>query len=125
MLQKMTVVTQSLTKIEVGLKKKCCSYDDRLDSNKGRSREKLCLHNSRKDNSFESNNSKIEQFQKVVKQLSPDKEMALGLILMFSENFDDTFNSICSVADVEQLIAERTACANSQKAKNLTKDINS
>ena len=70
-----------------------------------------------------SNNSKLEQFHKVIQQLSPVKVMALRLILTSSKNFDDMLDRICSPADVDHLIAERTAYVKSQKTKNLKNDI--
>ena len=97
--------------------------DDRFDSDSGRSREKLCLHNSRKDNSFDGNGYKLERFHKVLQKLSPDKEMAIRFILAYSENFYDMLGSLHSLADVDHLIAERIAYVKSQKAENLTKDI--
>ena len=55
--------------------------------------------------------------------MSWDKQIPLKLILANSKNFDDMFNSIHSPVDVDHLIAEKIAYANSQKTKNLIKDI--
>ena len=70
--------------------------DDSFDSDKGRSREKHCLHNTRKDIGLVSSNPKIKQYHGVLQQLSPDKLVAIRFILASSENFDD----------VDDLIAE-------------------
>ena len=49
--------------------------------------------------------------------------MAIGFMLVFSENPDKILDSICSPADVDHLIAERIECGKSQKTENLTKDL--
>ena len=54
--------------------------------------------------------------------MSQEEEMAIGVMLVYSENPDKILDSICSVAVVDHLIAERTECGKSQKTENLTKD---
>ena len=93
--------------------------DNSFDSDRGRSREKHCLNNARKV----SNNSRLEQFCKVIEQLSPVKVMALRLRLASSTNFDDMLDRLHSLADVDHLIAEGIVYVKRQKAENLTKDI--
>ena len=67
--------------------------------------------------------SKIEKVHKILQTMSHEKEMAIGLKLAFSENPVKILHCICSPADVDHLIAERTECGKSQKVKNLkTKD---
>ena len=69
---------------------------DSFDSDRGRSKEKHCLHNARKDNGFVSNNPRIEWLHKVLKQLSPDKVVAIQFVIASSINFDNMFDSIHS-----------------------------
>ena len=63
--------------------------DGSFDSDRGRAREKHCLHNARKDNGLVSNNPKIKQYHRVLQQLSPDKLVAIRFILASFENFDN------------------------------------
>ena len=97
--------------------------DDRFDSDRGRSKEKHCLHNARKGNGFVSNNPKLERLYKVLQPLSPNKVVAIRLMLISSENFYNILDSTHSQADVDHLIAERIAYAKSQEAENMTKEI--
>ena len=39
--------------------------------------------------------------------MSQENEMAIGFMLVYSENPDKILDSICSPADVDHLIAER------------------
>ena len=96
--------------------------DDSFDGDRGRSREKQCLHNTRKDNGFVSNNLRIEWLHKVLKQLSPYKVVAIQFKLASSINFDDVFDSIHSTEDVDHLIAERISYVKSQIVENLAED---
>ena len=50
--------------------------------------------------------------------MGPDKEMAIGFMLIDSENPDNIPDSIFSQADVDHLIAERIEYAKSQMAEN-------
>ena len=50
--------------------------------------------------------------------MNQEKEMPIGFMLAFSENPDKILDNIHSPADVDQLIAERIECAQSQKAEN-------
>ena len=88
-----------------------------FDSDRDRSREKHCLHNSRKDNGFVSNNPKVEQLHKVLQQLSPDKVGVIRFILASSVNFDNMFDGIHSTEDVDHLVAERIAYVKKQKLR--------
>ena len=54
--------------------------------------------------------------------MSKEKEIAIALMLVDSENLDHIVDSIHSQADVDHLIAERIEYAKSQKAEKLTKD---
>ena len=54
--------------------------------------------------------------------MSQEKEMAIGIMLVYSENPDKILDSIHSPADVDHLIAERIEYGKSQKAEKLTKD---
>ena len=54
--------------------------------------------------------------------MSKEKEIAIALMLVDSENLDHIVDNIHSQADVDHLIAERIECAKSQKAEKLTKD---
>ena len=54
--------------------------------------------------------------------MSKEKEIAMALMLVDSENLDYIVDSIHSQADVDHLIEERIECAKSQKAEKLTKD---
>ena len=54
--------------------------------------------------------------------MSKEKEIAIPLMLVDSENLDHIVDSIHSQADVDHLIAERVVYAKSQKAEKLTKD---
>ena len=56
--------------------------------------------------------------------VSKEKEIAIALMLVDSENLNHIVDGIHSQADVDHLIAERIECAKSQKAKKLTKDHN-
>ena len=53
--------------------------------------------------------------------MSKEKEIAIALMLVDSENLDHIVDSIHSQADVDHLIAERVEYASSQKAEKLTK----
>ena len=97
--------------------------DDSLNSDRGRSREKHCLHKSRKDNNFGGNDSELERLYKVLQPLSPDKVVAIRLMLTSSENFDNILDNIHSQADVDCLIPERIVYAKSQEAENRTREI--
>ena len=50
--------------------------------------------------------------------MGQEKEMAIGFMLIDSENPDNILESIHSQADVDHLIAERIEYAKSQKAQN-------
>ena len=54
--------------------------------------------------------------------MSKEKEKAIALMLVDSENLDHILDSIHSQADVDHLIAERIEYAKSHKAEKLTKD---
>ena len=54
--------------------------------------------------------------------MSKEKEIAIALMLVDSENLDHSVDSIHSQADVDHLIAERVDYAKSKKAGKLTKD---
>ena len=54
--------------------------------------------------------------------MSQEKEIAIGFMLVFSENPDKILDSICSPVDVDRLTAERIDGGNSQKTESLTKD---
>ena len=54
--------------------------------------------------------------------MSKEKEIAIALMLVDSENLDYIVDSIHSQTDVDHLIAERVEYAKSQKAEKLTKD---
>ena len=54
--------------------------------------------------------------------MSPEKEMAIGFILLFSENPDKILDSIHAPTDVDHLISKIIEYAKTQKAENLTKD---
>ena len=60
---------------------------------------------------------------KILQLMSQEKEIAIGFILIDSENPDNILDSICSQADVDPLIAVRIEYAKSQKAEKLTKDL--
>ena len=94
--------------------------DDSYDKNRGRSKGKHCPYDNRKDDSFDS---KLERLNKILQPMNPGKVVAITFILAYSEKFDDMLDRICSLADMDHLIAERIAYAKSQKTKNLTKDI--
>ena len=96
--------------------------DDSFDSDRGRSGERHCSYNSRKDNGFVSNNPRVEQLDKVLQQLSLDKVVAIRFTLASSVHFDDIIHSIHSPEDVDHLLAERMAYVKSHEAENLTKD---
>ena len=51
--------------------------------------------------------------------MSKEKEIAITLMLVDSENLDHILDSIPSPADVDYLIAERKECGKGQKAENL------
>ena len=55
--------------------------------------------------------------------MSQEKEMAIGFMLVFSENPDEILDNIHSPADVDHLTVERIEYAKSQKIgkENLTK----
>ena len=55
----------------------------------------------------------------VLKQLSPDKVVAIQFILASSINFDDMFDNIHIPGDVDHLIAERIAYVKNQEVENL------
>ena len=54
--------------------------------------------------------------------MSKEKEIAIALMLVDSENLDHIVDNIHSQVDVDHLIAERIECAKSQKAEKLMKD---
>ena len=54
--------------------------------------------------------------------MSKEKEIAIALMLVDSENLDHIVDSIHSQADVDHWIAERVEYAKSKKAGKLTKD---
>ena len=54
--------------------------------------------------------------------MSKEKEIAIALMLVDSENLDHIADSIHSPADVDHLIVERVEYTKSQKAEKLTKD---
>ena len=54
--------------------------------------------------------------------MSQEKEMAIGFMIVFSENPTILLDSIHSPADVNHLIAERIEYGKSQKVENLTKE---
>ena len=54
---------------------------------------------------------------KILQTTSKEKEIAVTLMLVDSENLDHIVDSIHSQADVHCLIAERIECAKSQKDK--------
>ena len=56
---------------------------------------------------------------KVLQQLSPDKVVAIQVILASSIKFNDMFDSIHSPEDVDHLIAERIAYVKNQEVENL------
>ena len=91
----------AMTKLEVGLKKKGAHMMI----------EKM--------NSFKT---KLKRVYKSLQLIGQEKEMAIGFMLIDSENPDNILDSIHSQADVDHLIAERIEYAKSQKAKELTKD---
>ena len=59
---------------------------------------------------------------KILQLMGQENEMAIGFILIDSENPGNILDSICSWADVDHLIAERIEYAKSQKAEKMTKD---
>ena len=65
----------------------------------------------------------LKDLYNVLQLLSPDKVVAVRLMLISSENFDNILDSIHSQADVDHLIAERIAYAKSQETENMTKEI--
>ena len=62
--------------------------------------------------------AKIERVYKILQTMSQEKEMAIGFMLVFSENPDKILDNICSPADVAHIIPERIEYAQSQKAEN-------
>ena len=93
--------------------------DDCYGQIRGRSKEKEYSYDDRKDDSFEA---KLKRVHKILQTMSKEKEIAIALMLVDSENLDHIVDSLHSQADVDHLIAERIECAKSQKAKKLTKD---
>ena len=93
--------------------------DDSYDQIRGRSKEKECSYDDRKDDSFEA---KLKRVHKSLQTMSKEKEIAIALMLVDSENLDYIVDSIHSQADVDHLIAERIECAKSQKGEKLSKD---
>ena len=65
---------------------------------------------------------KLKGCHKILQTMSPEKEIAIGFMITFSENPDKILDSICSPADVDHLISKRIEYAKTQKAENLTKD---
>ena len=64
----------------------------------------------------------LKRVYKILQLMSQEKEMAIGFMLIDSENPDNILDSICSQADVDHLIAERSEYAKSQRAQKLTED---
>ena len=64
----------------------------------------------------------IERIYKILQTMSPEKEMAMGFILAFSENPDKILDNIQSPTDVNHLIAKRMESAKTQKAEGLAED---
>ena len=91
--------------------------DDSCDQITGRSKEKDYLCDD--DDIFHSKNERVHN---ILQTMSQEKEMAIGFILIFFENPDKILDNIYSLADVDQLIAERIEYAKSQKAAVLAKD---
>ena len=91
--------------------------DDSYDQIRGRSKEKDYLYDE--DDVF---HSKIERVHKILQTMSQEKEIAMGFMLMFSDNPDKILDNIQSPADVDQLIPERIEYAKIQKAEDLAKD---
>ena len=75
---------------------------DSYDKTKCCSKEKDYLSDD--DDIF---HSKIERVHKILQTMIQEKEMAIGFLLVFSENPDKILDNICSPADVDHLIAER------------------
>ena len=65
---------------------------------------------------------KLKEYNKILQTMSQEKEIAIGFILMFSENPNKILDNMHSPADVDQLIAERIEYAKSQKAADLAQD---
>ena len=76
-----------MTKLEVGLKKKSAH---------------MMIG---KDDSFEA---KLKRVHKILQTMSKEKEIAITLMLVDSENLDLIVDSIHSQADVDHLIAEKS-----------------
>ena len=72
--------------------------------NRVRSKEKGYLYNDDDDDRFGSENERVHE---ILQMMSQEKEMALGFMLVYSENPGKILDSICSLGDVDHLIAER------------------
>ena len=90
-----------MTKLEVGLKKKSAHMMI----------EKMIVLRQN-----------LKRVHKILQTMSKEKEIAIALMLVDSENLDHIVISIHSQADVDCLIAERIECAKSQKTEKLTQD---
>ena len=93
--------------------------DDSYDQIRGRSKEKECWYDDRKDDSFEA---KLKKVHKILQTMSKEKEIVIALMLVDTENLDHIVYSIHSQWHVDHWIAERIECAKSQKAEKLAKD---
>ena len=113
------IIIEIVTKTKIEIKNKDQHRDDSYDQIRGRSNEKECSYDDRKDNSFEA---KLKRVHKILQTMSKEKEIAIALMLVDSENLDHIVDSIHSQADVDHLIAERIKCGKSQKAEKLTND---
>ena len=120
----MTKVTIELATTHRGRSKDKCQNknknryrDDGYDQIRGRSEEKDYLYDG--DDIF---HSKMERVHKILQTISQEKEIAIGFMLMFSDNPDKILDNIQSPADVDQLIAERIEYVKIQKAEGLAKD---
>ena len=91
--------------------------DDSYDQIRCRSKEKDNLYYD--DDIFDS---KIRRVHIILQTMCQEKEMAIGFMLVFSENPDKILDSIHSQVDVECLIAKRIEFAKNQKAEKLAKD---
>ena len=94
--------------------------DDSYDQIRGRSKEKDCSYDDREDDSFEA---KLKRVHQILQTISKEKEIAVALVLVDSENLDHIVDSIHSQADVDCLIAEIIEYVRSQKTEKLTKDL--
>ena len=64
----------------------------------------------------------LKRVHKILQTISKEKEIAIALMLVDSENLDHIVDSIHSQADVDHLMAERVEYTKSKKAGKLTKD---